>query len=323
MVAPVVKVQCPQNHSIALVDNAIPFTSILWMTSDVVISIDFSSIAFGAMDAGAIAIYPSLMGDLDTGLMLRDTTPFPLAPGVNYFATISVKGRRAFDNRAQVASTFGILDSTKDYIVPSIGFAIPDTLARGKLGLSFNISSLRLSGVFDTTEFRAEIDQRDKTVFAGLATVGGFFTFLSGVFAFIFGTTLLRILFDIRELSIFGIAQKRDRKKIVKAYLDAYPSLRAELELEASQRGAVAILQDHLLDMKLFQEVLDAERREGSMEMATRVKDEEQAARQKNEGHGIQGSEATFINESEEANLLVPAGPSKTVDRTISMKRPD
>lgn len=87
------------------------------VTSDVVISIDFSSIEFGAMDAGAIAIYPSLMGDLDPGLMLRDTSPFPLAPGVNYFATISVKGRRAFDNRAQVASTFGILDVSATHCI--------------------------------------------------------------------------------------------------------------------------------------------------------------------------------------------------------------
>ncbi|KAF9044388.1 hypothetical protein BJ165DRAFT_196670 [Panaeolus papilionaceus] len=145
-----------------------------------------------------------------------------------------------------------MFDSPKAYLVPSIQYAVLDPQRPPAARLSPNISSLRLSTAFDTAEFHVEADQRGQTVFAGFSTVGGLFTFVSGMFAVIFGTTFLRILFDMRELSIFGIAQRWDRKKIVKAYLDAYPSLRAELELENSRRGVVAVLQDHLLDTTLF-----------------------------------------------------------------------
>ncbi|KAF9044390.1 hypothetical protein BJ165DRAFT_1480937, partial [Panaeolus papilionaceus] len=118
------------------------------------------------------------------------------------------------------------------------------------------------------------------------------------MFAVVFGTTFLRILFDMKELSIFGIAQKWDRKRIVQAYLDAYPALRAELELEASQRGVVAVMQDHLLDMKLFKEVLDAERQAESPEgLFKEPKDEEEAGAR-------QSQEVLVVQESEQSMLL-------------------
>ncbi|KAF9044391.1 hypothetical protein BJ165DRAFT_1528935 [Panaeolus papilionaceus] len=248
-----------------------------WAHNDVHISIDFSLIdptAFGA--SAAVAVYPTLMGSIDTGTMFRDIVPFPLPPGVNYYATVSVKGRQAYDGRSQTASSFGLFSSPKTYLVPSIRYVVADPLeTRSQNGVS-NVSTLRLSCEFNTAEFRVEMDQRDKTVFAGFATVGGLFTFVSGIFTLIFGTTFLCILFDLKPLSVFGLIQEWDRKRIVNAYLDAYPLLRAELELEASQRDVVAVLQDHLLDMELIKEVLDAESQgeSDSASMITNNKDE-------------------------------------------------
>ena len=60
---------------------------------------------------------------------------------------------------------------------------------------STNISTLRAflyDGDFGWTLLQ---DYRDKSVLNGFASVGGLWTFLSGIFTIVFGSSLLRMLF--------------------------------------------------------------------------------------------------------------------------------
>lgn len=58
-----------------------------------------------------------------------------------------------------------------------------------------NTATLRIWGQNDYSEWLIRRDYREKSVWAGFAAVGGFWTFLNGVFALLFGSSLLLILF--------------------------------------------------------------------------------------------------------------------------------
>lgn len=106
-----------------------------------------------------------------------------------------------------------------------------------------------------------------------------------------------------RELAMFGLAQTWERDKIVTAYLDAYPQLREEISLTSSQRrGVVAVLQDHLLDMRLFRDVLEAEQQEqrkAEAETTPSMLDEKNS------------QESNSEQVSEDSSLLLTGDPEK------------
>jgi hypothetical protein len=58
-----------------------------------------------------------------------------------------------------------------------------------------NTATLRLYLQDDYSDWHLSVEYREKSVLAGISAVGGFWTVLSGLFAMIFGTTLLFVLF--------------------------------------------------------------------------------------------------------------------------------
>ena len=60
-----------------------------------------------------------------------------------------------------------------------------------------DIATIRLISQADISEWRIVQDYRDKSVFTGFASVGGLWSFLEGIFAVIFGLSILQIVFGM------------------------------------------------------------------------------------------------------------------------------
>ena len=63
-----------------------------------------------------------------------------------------------------------------------------------------NTATLRLSGQDNLLGWTIVQDYREKSVLHSLASVGGLWTFVNGVFTLFFGCSLLLILFRIYQL---------------------------------------------------------------------------------------------------------------------------
>ena len=69
----------------------------------------------------------------------------------------------------------------------------PDTSST----FSPNTSSVVFTGLLDSSYIAVVKDYRQHTLFSGLASVGGIFTIVDGIFAMIFGMGLMSILFGL------------------------------------------------------------------------------------------------------------------------------
>ena len=75
----------------------------------------------------------------------------------------------------------------------------PDTSST----FSPNTSSVVFTSVLDSSNIAVLEDYRQHTFFSGLASVGGIFTIVDGIFSMIFGMGLISILFGLFRHSHF------------------------------------------------------------------------------------------------------------------------
>ena len=61
--------------------------------------------------------------------------------------------------------------------------------------LSPSISTLRTFAMIDSSERVFTQDSRENSLINGFSEIGGLWTFLSGIFAVVFGISLMRVLF--------------------------------------------------------------------------------------------------------------------------------
>ena len=102
------------------------------------------------------------------------------------------------------------------------------------------MASIRILSPNDFSNWRIIQDYRERSVLKGFAVVGGLWTFLCGVFAMIFGPSLMQILFgmsssfglplwhlcltwnlDVKPLSVFGLIHRlfeRERQPLFNQY---------------------------------------------------------------------------------------------------------
>lgn len=110
-------------------------------------------------------------------------------------------------------------------------------------------------------------DYRDKSVLNGFASVGGLWTFLSGIFTIVFGTSLLRMLFGanmslsseqtvthwlvlgVKPISLFGVVHSLQRKKMRDAFTRDYPQIYQDISGMETERGFLALVHDHVIDL--------------------------------------------------------------------------
>lgn len=126
------------------------------------------------------------------------------------------------------------------------------------LTLEANISSLRLFPLLDNdTYYRMIQDSKENSVLSGFALMGGLWTFLNGIFAIIFGSTLLLVLFGmplffvrfmltktaigLKPLSIYGLTHHLQKNRSSLAEGEVLPA--------EEQARIVSLLREHLLDV--------------------------------------------------------------------------
>ena len=71
----------------------------------------------------------------------------------------------------------------------------PDPASEIDIVRAPGISTLRIFAMIDSSEIVITQDDREYSVLNGFSEIGGLWTVISGVFALVFGSSLMRILF--------------------------------------------------------------------------------------------------------------------------------
>ncbi|KAF9522914.1 hypothetical protein CPB83DRAFT_863746 [Crepidotus variabilis] len=61
-----------------------------------------------------------------------------------------------------------------------------------------------------------------KTIAAEIGMVGGLWSFFNGLFVVVFGTSIMRIFFGLKLLSVFGLAHESQKSKLRDACHEEY-----------------------------------------------------------------------------------------------------
>ncbi|KAF5327807.1 hypothetical protein D9619_004715 [Psilocybe cf. subviscida] len=177
------------------------------------------------------------------------TPPVSLIPGMNVVSPYKLRVRQVFTNRA--LASLGFFQKTRAFYEPEIlGFYPDPTVEADRRGP--NIATLRLYAVQDWSDTRVVIDQRMNSVIAGFSDVGGLWTALNGIFAFIFGASMLHVLYGSKVLSIFGLAHSFHYDRMKNETLRLYPNIVKE-HRDIEKRGLLALVKDHLIDLSFLE----------------------------------------------------------------------
>ncbi|KAJ7699842.1 hypothetical protein B0H16DRAFT_1903085 [Mycena metata] len=106
--------------------------------------------------------------------------------------------------------------------------------------------------LFQTTPFATKyfVDTADATVLNGIATFGGFWTFLNGGFALFFGANVLYFAFGRRPLSALGLVHVFQRRRLKREWDEDFPTIHTEGGLPGSESaGIVAFIRERLVDL--------------------------------------------------------------------------
>ncbi|KAJ7203110.1 hypothetical protein GGX14DRAFT_399072 [Mycena pura] len=87
----------------------------------------------------------------------------------------------------------------------------------------------------------------DSSILSGITKLGGFWTFVNGAFALLFGANIIYFAFGRRPLSALGVAHLFQRQKLVHQWHEDFPALRTEGGLPGSESaGIVAFIRQSL-----------------------------------------------------------------------------
>ncbi|KAJ7705655.1 hypothetical protein B0H16DRAFT_1482279 [Mycena metata] len=97
---------------------------------------------------------------------------------------------------------------------------------------------------------RQFVDAADTTVLNGIATFGGFWTFLNGAFALFFGANILYFTFGRRPLSALGLVHVFQRRRLKRQWDEDFPAIHTEGGLPGSESaGIIAFIRERLVDL--------------------------------------------------------------------------
>ncbi|KAJ6478615.1 hypothetical protein C8R47DRAFT_639286 [Mycena vitilis] len=206
----------------------------------VIISANFSDIAGGTLYVKA--------GQGDPGDVDSYAEVIPLMPGSHLSAILSRTQRDLFSNNVQ--DFLGITTPYRTILLNPVLLIQADLSPPA--GSGPNSSSLRLRMRDDMNPYTRQIvrDFADSSVLDGLATFGGFWTFVNGAFAMFFGANILYFRFGRRSLSALGVAHIFQRHKLTQNWNEDFPALYTEGGLPGStSAGIVAFLRERLVDL--------------------------------------------------------------------------
>ncbi|KAJ6467335.1 hypothetical protein C8R45DRAFT_1019815 [Mycena sanguinolenta] len=159
--------------------------------------------------------------------------PIPLLPGSSLF------GFLAWSQRQTVPQSEG--DSNLIFS-PEVYGLQQNTSVGG------NITSLTLSVVREPIRYFQ--DTADASALSGIATFGGFWTFVNGTFALFFGANIVYFAFGRRPLSALGVVHLFQRRALVRKWYEDFPAIQTEGSLPGSDNaGIVAFIRERLVDL--------------------------------------------------------------------------
>ncbi|KAF9044359.1 hypothetical protein BJ165DRAFT_194726 [Panaeolus papilionaceus] len=202
----------------------------------------------------AVWVYVGYTTNVD--FLINQTTAIALPPNVHHLTGVTFGLRKILKRPA--LSALGMFEATTTFVTADILSIVPDPLASVTppvYNMSETSSTFRLY-LNRRFEIRVIEDSRERSVLGGFSALGGLWTFLGGIFVTLFGTSLMTIFFNSRPLSIFGLAQRVEKDSIAREYLQKYPKIREDLKLPQPERGIMALLQDYLIDVALFEEAI-------------------------------------------------------------------
>ncbi|TFK31603.1 hypothetical protein BDQ12DRAFT_618618, partial [Crucibulum laeve] len=129
----------------------------------------------------------------DTRDVIRDTLPTPLSPGLHVLGAVRQRIRQRLNSGS--LSFLGLFTSSRTFVVGDIVSLTPDPSTSAIIPRGPGMASLRIHVLFESTDWTISQEYREKTVWSGFATLGGFWTSISSGFAFLFGATLLLVTF--------------------------------------------------------------------------------------------------------------------------------
>ncbi|KAJ7743005.1 hypothetical protein DFH07DRAFT_979737 [Mycena maculata] len=93
---------------------------------------------------------------------------------------------------------------------------------------------------------------------SGIATVGGFWTFVNGAFAVIFGANIVYFAFGHRPLSALGVIHIFQRRSLIRRWHEDFPALNSEGGRPGSESaGIVAFIRERLINTEDPQSIAD------------------------------------------------------------------
>ncbi|KAJ6450761.1 hypothetical protein C8R45DRAFT_1083837 [Mycena sanguinolenta] len=111
-----------------------------------------------------------------------------------------------------------------------------------------NIPSLTLSVI--PTPIRYFQDTVNASALSGIATFGGFWTFVNGTFALFFGANIIYFAFGRRPLSALGVVHLFQRRALARKWREDFPAIQTEGGLPGSENaGIVAFIRERLVDV--------------------------------------------------------------------------
>ncbi|RXW21240.1 hypothetical protein EST38_g4601 [Candolleomyces aberdarensis] len=181
---------------------------------------------------------------------INEFVPVTLVPGINLLGITDLIMRQR--STRSVWSILGWPDLFGTSMAADLAYVVNDPHASlFDLPPGPNIATIRFSVRNKATTWRVKRDARETSVLSGLASVGGLGSLLGAVFVFLFGSSLLGIMFGIKPLSPFGLFH-RFCSELAQGSQQRYASLRTDIEKIHAERGVMKYLFDVLIDIDLI-----------------------------------------------------------------------
>ncbi|KAJ7788641.1 hypothetical protein B0H13DRAFT_2690100 [Mycena leptocephala] len=174
------------------------------------------------------------------------TEAIPLIPGSHLSVVLSITQREIFSKNA--LDLLGFTTPLKSIFLTSVLLSQADPFPPNSGSDSVSLRLRMRNDIYGPIKIVQ--DYTDASVLNGFATFGGFWTFVNGTSALLFGGNLLYFLFRRRPLSPLGLVHIFQRRGLMRNWNEDFPTLRTEGGRPGSpSAGIVAFIRERLVDL--------------------------------------------------------------------------
>ncbi|KAF5345257.1 hypothetical protein D9756_011420 [Leucocoprinus leucothites] len=226
-----------------------------------IITLNFTKLAeFNNMTHPPVLLYVGVQSSYED--LIANADPVILFPGTHLVASPVLTAKERLINSGAAAigvpkyRTFGFLSFRS--IAPAPIPYVENRLSKSGflLNTSASIHTFVVGAFADQGPFpgdrtvNIERDTVRTTIWNGLGLLGGVWTLVNGLFAAVFGSTLLLVLFGIKPLSVYGLLHIFSGRQ--HSLVDGNHELSTE-----EQARTVVMLREHLMDVGDIEQHLD------------------------------------------------------------------